>query len=305
MKVIKPITITDSMLSYSSVTEPGAGETAYNAGTNYGLGATCSVIATDSHKTYESLIAGNLGNTPADNPDKWEYTGYTNRWRVFDETRNLQTSSASPLVITLEPGETISAFALIGMDNIESVTVSMTQDAIEYYTYTEDLVTREVLDWYDFFYADFVTRPATARFDLPALHDPLITFTFTTSSGNCEVGRIAIGKHTDIGIFKLDGASMPTINYSVVDRDEFGNAVLTPRVDIPTLKGQLSIEANNLNKVRKVFKDLNGRAAVWVGIDESTHPYFDITLINGFVREKTPIPLTNRYVQINLELEEI
>ena len=305
MKVIKPITITDSILSYSSVTEPGTGETAYNAGTTYALAATCSVISTDSHKTYESLAAGNIGHTPADSPTYWEYTGYTNRWRMFDETRNLQTESTSPMVITLTPGETVSSFALIGMENAETLTVTVTQDAVEYYSYTEDLVTREALDWYDFFFADFTTRPATAKFDLPALHNPVITFTLTTSSGNVKLGRLVIGQHVDLGIFKLDGASMPSINYSVVDRDEFGNAVLTPRVDIPTLRGQLSVEAKQLNKVRNVFKDLNGRVAVWVGIDESTHPYFDITLINGFVREKTPVPLTNRYVQINLEIEEI
>ena len=303
MNVIKPITMTDSMLVSSTISEPGSGETAWSSLTTYSLGDTVSIISANSHKTYESLDNSNTNNPPATSA-KWEYTGYTNRWKMFDETRNAKSVGNSPMTIVVQPGQRISAFALIGME-ADYLEVSISEGGVEKYTYSENLLKREVLNWYDFFFEPFSSKPAVAKFDVPPLADPVITITLTSTSGIVSLGRFAFGMHTYIGKFLLDGASMPSVNYSTVDRDEFGNAVLTPRVDIPTIRGNLHIEARRLNKVRDIFKDLNGRVAIWAGVDQSDHPYFDISLINGFVREKTPSPVTDKYVRIGLEIEEI
>ena len=115
MNVIKPITMTDAMLVSSTISEPGSGETAWSELTTYSLGNTVSIISTDSHKTYESLDNSNTNNPPATSA-KWLYTGYTNRWKMFDETRNAKSVGNSPMTIVVQPGQRISAFALIGME---------------------------------------------------------------------------------------------------------------------------------------------------------------------------------------------
>ena len=56
MIVIPPIAITDSNLVSSTVAEPSAGETAWNAATSYTIGQV--VIRTTTHRKYECQIAG-------------------------------------------------------------------------------------------------------------------------------------------------------------------------------------------------------------------------------------------------------
>lgn len=53
MKVIKPITITPAMVTSSTAAEPGTGENAYNALTDYSVGD--EVIRTETHRVYVSL----------------------------------------------------------------------------------------------------------------------------------------------------------------------------------------------------------------------------------------------------------
>ena len=68
MRVIRPVIITDAMLISSTVAEPdvapdaAADPAAYSAGTTYALADRASLAAT--HRIYESLQAGNTGNSP-------------------------------------------------------------------------------------------------------------------------------------------------------------------------------------------------------------------------------------------------
>jgi hypothetical protein len=76
MKLIRPATITDSILTAASAVEtPPA---AYNGGTTYALGDTVSVFGGVDNTTatiYESLQAGNTGNMPASSPAWWQEMG--------------------------------------------------------------------------------------------------------------------------------------------------------------------------------------------------------------------------------------
>ena len=76
MKVLKPSTITDSVLVSSSLVEtPPA---AYAGGTTYALAATVSVAgAAGLVVVYESLQTSNTGHTPASSPTWWKNIGET------------------------------------------------------------------------------------------------------------------------------------------------------------------------------------------------------------------------------------
>ena len=105
----------------------GPTETAYDVGATYGLGDTVSSAAT--HRCYESLAAGNIGNPlpvlPETATDKWRDVGPTNKWAMFDATRNTQTVQASPLTVVLAPGVRCNTLGLTGLV-ANSVTISAT-----------------------------------------------------------------------------------------------------------------------------------------------------------------------------------
>lgn len=74
--IIRPIEITDAILTSSNV--PEATQTAYSAGTTYGSGTLVGEFAAvdgQAQSIYQSLQAGNLGNTPASSPTWWRLLG--------------------------------------------------------------------------------------------------------------------------------------------------------------------------------------------------------------------------------------
>ena len=77
MKLIRPTTLTDAMLSSS--TAPENDYAAWGSGTAYAVGAR--VILTSTHRRYEALAAS-TGVNPASDPTKWLDIGPTNRWAL-------------------------------------------------------------------------------------------------------------------------------------------------------------------------------------------------------------------------------
>jgi len=75
MKVIEPITITNTILSSSNVAENDY--TAWSSGTSYSIGDKVMVVGT-THKNYESKTNSNLGNDPTtDDGTNWIDLGAT------------------------------------------------------------------------------------------------------------------------------------------------------------------------------------------------------------------------------------
>ena len=114
LSVLVPGTITSAMLT-STVAETDY--TAWSSGTTYAVGGRC--ISTTTHRVYESLVASNTNHDPTDISNRigatpwWLDVGATNRWKMFDDQTTSQTTAATTITVTLEPGS-FNAFSLIG-----------------------------------------------------------------------------------------------------------------------------------------------------------------------------------------------
>lgn len=302
--------ITAAMLTSSTCAEPHASETAYNAGTTYALGAV--VVSATNHRKYESLQAGNLGQAlPAlptlDNPNPatawWQDIGPTNRWAMFDLLRDTQTVQASPLTAVITPGQRIDSLALLGLD-ADSVTVTVTSGGVTVYTHTKDLNTREVFDWYDYFFEPFSTQPSMALWDLPPYTDAVITVTITKASGDVSCGGCVMGLYEYIGDVQYD-ADDDVLNFSKIDRNFAGGSLLLPRRNVPKTNQVLQIDKARVNRVRALRLGLNARPAVWSGLDDDTDGYFEALFILGYYRRFAISLKHPTKAIISLELEEI
>ena len=127
MKLIRPTTLTDAMLSSS--TAPENDYAVWAAGTAYAVGAR--VILSATHRRYEALAAS-TGVNPASDPTKWLDIGPTNRWAMFDDRVGTATTRAGSLQVVLAPGAT-DGVALIDTD-AESATVTLTVSGSQLYT---------------------------------------------------------------------------------------------------------------------------------------------------------------------------
>jgi hypothetical protein len=301
MKVIPPLEITDARLVSSNTAEPGTGETAWVEATTYVLGQR--VVRSTTHSIYENVLAGANSGLPENTPTRWLLVGPTNRGAMFDLLRNSQTVAASPLTVQLSPGRRINSLALLGVE-AGSATVSMTVGGEVVYSVTRNMSRRTTTTWSEYFYGEFIFKPNLILFDLPLFSNSTVTITLTSTTGSVKCGACVIGTAVDIGSAEYTAES-DALNFSKIDRDTFGNAVLIPRRSVPKTQQTLFLDKEGVNKVIDVREKLNAVPAVWSGLDDDQDGYFDALLILGIYKQFTVNLAYPDYAKVTLQLEEI
>jgi hypothetical protein len=291
----------------STVAEPDTGEAAWDAATNYSLGN--EVIRQTTHKKYINILAGVDATLPEvdaalDEPTRWVEAGPTNRFAMFDTLRNTQTETTSPLSVVVVPGQRVNSIGILAME-AEDVTITVANGYDQIYTYTENLNTREVLNWYDYFFEPFSNTPAIVKFDLPPYTAGNITITLTSSTGTVKCGAVIVGNYTDIGRMEY-GARISASNFSRIDREFDGTAVLVQRQTKPKVTGQLFFNKSQTNKILALKQTLNAVPTVWSGMDDdNTDAYFDGLLVLGIYKLFDVDIAYPENALLDLEIEEI
>lgn len=259
------------------------------------------------HRVYTSLQAGNTGHHPllAASSTWWIDSGPTNKWAMFDLLRNTKTIQASPLTTVFAPGQRIDSIALLGLV-ASSLTISATsvQGGGAVYSETVSLSTRNVLDWYSYFFEPFSFNPSIIRFSIPPYSDIIVTITLTATSGNVQCGACVVGTNVLLGSAET-GAVADLTNFSTIERDSFGNATLIPRRNVPKTTQKVFMDKFRVNKVLEIRDALNAVPAVFSGVDDVDDEYANALLILGIIRS-APISMDfPDYAVMNLELEEV
>lgn len=306
MRVIPPITITPAKLTSSTVAEPYSEEPAWSSGVTYADGDVVSDAT--NHIAYESLKADNFNHVlvPVDGSVSawWAPIGKTNKFRMFDLTRNNATTAASPLTVVITPGERFNAVALVGL-SADEVEVTITVGGDEVYNHTEGLGTRVVENWYDHFFEPFSTRRSVALFDLPPYVAAVLTIDIRRTEGEVSCAGVIIGNAVYIGT-TIHGAQADAQNYSKIERTEFGDATLLVRRTVPISKQNVVAEKTNVPRLMRLRDyDLNAVPAFWSGLDDQESGYFPALSMVG-VYKTFSIDLAHpEHAMVNLEIEEI
>ena len=303
MRAYIPYTITDSMIVSSSVTEPASNEPVYSATTTYAEGAQVSVITANSHLVYESLVAGNLNN-PVTDITKWILKGNTNRWRMFDYNQGNPTVAPSPFTLVLRPGKRVDSLTLELKATTLEVNVNKGIGGPLVYTLDGFLQERQATTFYEWLFSPFSYRRMVSTSNIPQTPDPVITITLTDPSGFVEISRLAIGQSTFLGNIQWEPI-IDADNYSKIEWDQFGHATLTPIPSIPISEQKIVVENNRLDIVRRFRDEVNGRAAVWSGLDDINGVFSESLIIFGVYRSYQ-LDLSNpAFSVLNLSLKGI
>lgn len=261
------------------------------------------VIDPTEHWVYKSLTAGNVGNALSD-VTKWQKIGRTNRYAMFDLYRDTATVVPGSMTFTLTPGGRIDSISLLGMV-ANSVTITETNSGATVFSYTQDLNTREVANWYEYLVRPFSTQPSLIRFDVPPYTTGVITVTLTATSGNVELGDCVIGLQEYIGDIQYEAES-DALNFSTVNREFDGTtSEMIPRRNVPKTIQQIMIPKSLVNRARNLRTALGGKVAVWAGIIDSGDGYFEALLIKGFYKRFTINTKHPTEAVISLEVEEV
>lgn len=293
MKVVVPTVFTDGLLISSTVPEPdataagdGVGATVWASGTNYAAGAI--VVRAETHRRYRSVDNGNIGNVPentlATTPPRWVDLGNTNRWRMLRTNGSTPTSAPSPLIVEVMPGRRVQTIAIpnVRADSILIEQIDPATDEVVF-EYEQQLLTYDPVNWYEYFYGEFGAVSSVLVAGLLPISNSRIRVTLTRATGNVQSGPIVLGNEISMGSAE-QGAKVGAIDFSQVDRDAFGGLLVTPRRVVPEMQVRTIFPAGAIEKIRQTMYSLGTTVALWSGIDEPGHPYFESLFVLGLAR---------------------
>ena len=276
MRVIKSVVTTDTILTSSNILEDE--HPVWVSGTSYT--ALDKVIY--KHKIYERIVTG-AGTTPPDlDQVNWLDSGYTNRYRMFDNVISNVSSRTGGIEFTLTPNQVINGIALLNV-NASTVRVVM-NDPIEGVVYdrTKELrSSSNVIDYYSYFFAPLLSENLeTAIFlDLPSKPTATITVYVSSGSGLVEVGEVVYGIQSVVGRTNY-GTAIGITSYSRKDTDEFGKVTVVRRKNSKYADYDIDIDNTNLAFVQRLFQDIDSVPCVFIG-----NPEMEELIVYGFYKD--------------------
>lgn len=275
--VVKPITITDAILTSSTVTE--ADYSAWSSATTYALGSRVIIVAT--HKIYESLQASNLNKDPLTQPLWWIEVSPTNRWACLDTSVTTQTKRATSISYTLTPNQAVNALAVLNLTNATSVVISMTSvlGGGAVFSKTVNLAAMPLYSaWWAWFYGTKITPTQSVNLDLPSYVDGVITITINGGSA-LAVGVVMLGQQRAFGVGVQYGARVGIQDYSRKEKNDFGDTVLVERAFAKRANFDLIIEKYETDQLQTFLSEIRATNVLWIGTSE-----YESTIIFGFYK---------------------
>lgn len=272
----------------------------YNPATNYAAGARVQVAAT--HKVYQSVIAGNVGQAVTDTT-KWLFVGPTNKWAAFDDSIGTRTITSSPLVMVIDVPSTDGFGALELMGRNFKLTGTDGPAGPIVYVREFSLDGSQIDSFFDWFYADYEQLTDVALLDLPAQYNNMrLTIEITSTVGTVGVGVARPGKITDVGVTQK-GASVGILDFSKKERDPiFGTITTVERGFSKRGSFEVLTEAFAFNRIFKRLASFRAVPCFYVGSETLG---FEPLLIYGFYRDFSIAVQYDIHHLCSLEIEGI
>lgn len=273
MKVISPVVFQESHLLSTTAVETVAD---YNAGTTYALGDKVHYEIS----IYESLEAGNIGNTPSTSTTKWLRISPDNKHAMFDEKVSTQTVASTSLTVVIHPQQTINSLAFLGIQT-NTITISIQNGVGGDVIYTKEinLDNSSVFDWYSYFFSEFDFSDTAIALDVPPYTYSVITVVFT--GDEVKVGNLIYGNLIDIGLTQY-GVGLGIKDYSVKETDDFGNTTFVRRAFSRRMNPSVYVENSRLRVINRTFEEIRAVPTVWIGSEIQT---YDPLIMYGFYKD--------------------
>lgn len=277
MRVIKSVVTTDTILTSSNIPEDE-----YPAWV-YGASYTALDKVIYEHKIYERIVTGVGTTTPDLDQANWLDSGYTNRYRMFDNIISSVSSRTGGIEFTLTPNQVINGIALLNV-NASTVRVVMNDplDGVVYDRTKELRSSSNVIDYYSYFFAPLINLGDldTAIFlDLPNKPTATITVYVSSGVGLVEVGEVVYGVQSIVGRTNY-GTAIGITSYSRKDTDEFGKVTVVKRKNSKYADYDIDIDNTNLAFVQRLFQDIDSVPCVFIG-----NPEMEELIVYGFYKD--------------------
>ena len=306
LTIVRPLAVTDTILDTSGsppiTNVPENDYAAWASGTTYNVGDR--VILTSTHRVYESLLSGNVGNDPTviSSPIYWIEVGPTNRWAVFDTSISTQTTQANNITYRLVPGQAINTVACLNVTNGTQITVTMYSPA----TGSPGQVYQKVVDlsglpltpaWWAWFYGQKSVPSQSILLDLPSYTDCEIEIEILGGS-SLAIGKILVGQQQNFGLGIKYGARVGIQDYSRKETNEFGDTILVQRAFAKRANFDLFLNKTEVDSFQTALSTIRAVPVLWIGSTE-----YESTTLFGFYKNFDILISYPEHSDCELEIE--
>lgn len=302
MKFIKPLTITQALLTTTNVTETDTTEwlpaTAFTAGQTCMVTTTANGASVASHKIYTAVI-NNTGFDPtlAANSAKWTETSSTNRYKMFDQIVQDQTSRSGGIDVVITPGTYTNSLALINTEGSDvDIVMTSTADG-EVYNENFSLTSFSgIQDWYAYFFTPIERMTELFLSDLPVYLDATVAVSIN-SSGVAKCGALVLGTFFDVGQ-SLNGAQFGIIDYSIKNTDAQGRITITEREYAKKAQVDVLVETARMFQVNMALTSVLNTPVVFAANENDSN-----TVIYGYYKEFQTVYSDYKSSMCSLQIE--
>lgn len=294
--LIRPVAITAAILTSSTVAEPAVttdpDPAVWAAATAYLVGDRAH--RTTTHKIYQRVVSGTTATIPESDTTNWVEVGPTNKWKMFDQANETQTTKADSIVVVLTPAALADSLAFLNVD-ADSIRVQVAGTAFDQ---TIEMRTRVVDSWWAYFFEPFVYKTEVVFTGLPLLTSNVITITITKTGSTAKCGACVLGLSKVLGGTEY-GASAGIIDYSRKVTDAYGSTTVVERSYSKRMNVSLWITSTKVDEIQRLLADYRATPLVWVGAGN----LYGALIVYGYYRSfDIVIPYPN-FAKCNLEIE--
>jgi len=299
MDIIRPISVTDSVLTSSNITEDDYA--VWASGTTYATGDKVIVIST--HRIYESLVDSNTGNDPTtDDGSNWLDIGATNRWKAFDQKISDPVTGTTSIEYELtSAAEYATAVALLGLSaSSATVVVTDTGGVGEVYNETKSLIDNsDVADWYTYFFSPITYKSEILFTDIPPYLGSDVEISVDGGTGEAiELGQIVFGTLQNLG-FTIYGTAISIEDFSRKETDAFGNFIIVERAFSYLVDYDVRIPTQTARRAQNLLATYRASPLVYIGDEDDSYG----TIVYGFYRNFDINLETPSYSLASIEVE--
>lgn len=278
MKIVKPIEVTEAILTDSDVALDDY--VVWAAGT-YNLGDQVRYDLS----AYEALT------TTTDQPDvgaakavpTWLRLGYVNRWRMFRDGSDSVTTNTAAITVTMDFAAVVTTIGLLGL-SADSAQLIMT-DGVEGEVYNETISLTDIaaIDWWEYFFTTYDSMDTALFEDIPPYPDAVLVLTISRTNplDDASCGRVVAGPIAELGVTNY-GTDVGIVDYSIRERDEFGNLQIVPRRTVKRVGYDVTLESILVDYVQRALSKISATPALFIG----DHTY-ESTIVFGLYRDFT------------------
>lgn len=275
-RVVRPIVVTEAVLTSSSVTES---EALWEAGTTYVTGNAVYRVINNVHNRFVSLQNGNTGKVPEEEDTWWEDTGPTNRWKMFDGSVQSQTSDSDEIEVELDITGRIDTVALL---NVEARTARIiVEGSDEEVIYDEEyslISTEGINNWAAYFRQPIERSDRLIVTDIWPYAGTTLTVRLEAEGETVKCGALVPGYSRIIGSTSA-GARLGIIDYSIKEKNAFGDLRVLERAYSDTGEFRVLIRNTDLGAVKRLLTTYRATPVLYIGSNT-----LSATAVYGFYR---------------------